>query len=64
MVVSITLGQWLLAEIGAPLALPPAIAGWLATASAHPAVDTALAPWRAATGQWLQSVRTPATQAA
>jgi glutathione S-transferase len=57
MVVSITLGQWLLAEMDVPLALPPGLAAWLATASAHPAVVTALVPWRSATAQWLQSLR-------
>ncbi len=62
MVVSITLGQWLLAEMDVPLALPPGLATWLATASAHPAVVTALAPWRSATAQWLESFRSITVQ--
>ena len=60
MVVSVTLGQRLLAELGEPLSLSSALAQWLATASAHPAVVTALTPWNAATDEWLQSIRQPA----
>ena len=61
MVVSVGLGQCLLSELGEPLTLPPAVEAWLAAANGHPAVLAALVPWRAATGDWLQSLR-PTTE--
>ena len=44
-----------LAACGQPLTLPPVLEEWLQMASAHPDVERALAPWRAATQAWLAS---------
>jgi glutathione S-transferase len=51
--VTLQLAQQLLAACGQPLALPGNLQGWIEAASLHPAVEQALAPWRAATGAWL-----------
>ena len=61
MVVSITLGQWLLAEMGEPVSLPPALQTWLDHTRTHPAVASAMAPWRTATQTWLQTAAAPTT---
>ena len=51
--VTLPLAQQLLAACGQPLALPPKLQAWLDHANTHPAVERALAPWRAATLAWL-----------
>ena len=53
--VTIPFASWVLAACGQPLALPRGLQTWLDAASAHPAVERALAPWRAATHAWLAS---------
>ena len=51
--VTLPLARRLAEALGAPLALPPALAAWLEALHAHPAVASALAPWRPATERWL-----------
>lgn len=51
--VTLPLAQQVLAACGRPLALPRRLHDWLAQANEHPAVQQALAPWRAATRAWL-----------
>jgi glutathione S-transferase len=53
--VTLPLATLVLAACGQPLTLPPVLGEWLQTASAHPDVERALAPWRAATQTWLAS---------
>jgi glutathione S-transferase len=53
--VSLPLATWILQACGQPLVLPPVLHDWLETASQAPAVERALAPWRAATRQWIDS---------
>jgi glutathione S-transferase len=53
--VTLPLASQVLAVCGQPLTLPPALGEWLQMASAHPDVERALAPWRAATQTWLAS---------
>ena len=53
--VNVPLAASVLAACGQSLSLPPVLAHWLSVASAHPPVERALAPWRAATLAWLSS---------
>jgi glutathione S-transferase len=53
--VTLPLASMVLAACGNSLILPPVLAHWLSVASAHPPVERALAPWRAATQAWLSS---------
>ena len=53
--VTLPLASQVLAACGQPLTLPPVLGEWLQMASGHPAVERALAPWRAATQTWLAS---------
>jgi hypothetical protein len=53
--VTLPLATLVLAACGQPLALSPVLEEWLQTASAHPDVERALMPWRAATQTWLAS---------
>lgn len=53
--VTLPLATAVLAACGQNLELPRVLEVWLQTASAHPAVERALAPWRAATQTWLAS---------
>lgn len=53
--VTLPLATAVLAACGQTLVLPPVLEDWLQTASAHPDVERALAPWRAATQTWLAS---------
>ena len=53
--VNVPLAASVLAACGQSLSLPPVLADWLSVASAHPPVERALAPWRAATQGWLSS---------
>ena len=53
--VTLPLATQVLAACGQPLTLPPVLEEWLQMASAHPDVERALAPWRAATQAWLAS---------
>jgi glutathione S-transferase len=53
--VTLPLATQVLAACGQPLTLPPVLGEWLQMASAHPDVERALAPWRAATQTWLAS---------
>jgi len=51
--VTLPLATAVLAACGQTLELPAVLKDWLLTASAHPDVERALAPWRAATQTWL-----------
>jgi len=51
--VTLPLATAVLAACGQTLELPAVLRDWLLTASAHPDVERALAPWRAATQTWL-----------
>ena len=51
--VTLPLAQQVLAACGQPLELPHRLQAWLEQASLHPAVESALAPWRVATRAWL-----------
>ncbi|MFN0161742.1 MAG: glutathione S-transferase family protein [Burkholderiales bacterium] len=51
--VTLPLAQRLLGVLGQPFALPPNLTAWQASVAAHPAVETALAPWRTATEAWV-----------
>ena len=53
--VTVPLATAVLAACGQPLELPAVLEDWLLTASTHPEVERALAPWRAATQTWLAS---------
>jgi len=53
--VTLPLAVAVLAACGQTLELPRVLGEWLQTASAHPKVERALAPWRAATQTWLAS---------
>jgi glutathione S-transferase len=53
--VTLPLAQMLLTALGQRLDLPPAIAAWQQAVQAHAAVAQVLAPWRAATDNWLNS---------
>jgi glutathione S-transferase len=57
--VSVPMALRLLALLGAPLAVPPALQAWLQAAQAHPAVAAGLAPWRPATEHWLSTAFVP-----
>ena len=53
--VTLPLATLVLAACSQPLTLPPVLGEWLQMASAHPDVERALSPWRAATQTWLAS---------
>jgi len=53
--VTLPLAQQLLAACAQPLTLPPVLQTWLEAASAHPAVERALEPWRSATQEWINA---------
>lgn len=53
--VTLPLATAVLAACGQPLQLPAHLQTWLDNASAHPAVQQALLPWRSATHAWLQA---------
>lgn len=53
--VTLPLALQVLAACGQPLPLPASLQQWLDTASAHPAVQRALQPWRTATTDWLRA---------
>jgi glutathione S-transferase len=57
--VSVPLALRLLALLGAPPAVPPALQAWLQAVQAHPAVSAGLAPWRPATEHWLTTAFVP-----
>ena len=51
--VTLQLAQELLAACAQPIELPGKLQNWIETAWLNPAVERALAPWRAATRTWL-----------
>jgi glutathione S-transferase len=51
--VTLPLAGQVLGVCGHDLTVPSALQGWLSQSSSHPAVERALAPWRAATASWL-----------
>ena len=53
--VTLPLATAVLAACGQNLELPRVLEDWLKMAAAHPDVERALAPWRAATQTWLAS---------
>jgi glutathione S-transferase len=56
--VTLPLAVAVLNACGQPLQLPAHLQTWLDGASAHPAVQQALSPWRSATDAWLQAATT------
>lgn len=51
--VTVPLARLLAEAMDARLALPPRIGTWMDALAAHPAVASALAPWRPATERWI-----------
>lgn len=58
--VTLPLAQRLLRVLGADLPMPDRVSQWLQVVHQHPAVQRALAPWRAATDTWLDAQSRPA----